>query len=166
MEEAVQEEIEEIEKFSQIGYISGDFSFAGHSYGLRTLTSAEDIAAAAAIQEFRETLKEPEAWCAAQVALALTYVDDDDDFCPQVGPNLQVFAKARFNWLTSHFHWVIIEEMFNDYASLLRKQLEKVRQVQDLSPGSLPISWPSADSFKTPGTSNDEISLETPSTTA
>lgn len=154
-----------IEGLIHLGDIRNDnIEFAGHTFGLRTLTAAEDIAAAAVIQPFRNTLKEPEAWASAQVGLALTHVDGDEDFCPNVGPNQQSFARARMNYITTNWHFIVIDHLFREYAKLLEQQAEKVRQVQDLSAGSLLTSWPSEDSFSAPGTSNAATALGTPET--
>lgn len=154
---------EGVESFAHLGSISDEFSFAGHSYGLRTLLTSEEIAAAKAIESFRNTIKEPEAWASAQVALALTHIDGDEDFCPRVAKDQVAYARARFNFLTGDYHWIIIEEMYRDYTVLLQRQTEKVREAQDLSNGSLLTFWPSEDSFNPPGTLSDETNTESPS---
>lgn len=152
----------EVEGLIHLGEVYDDVEYAGHSFGLRTLTVGEEIAAAKVIQNFRDTIKEPEAFATAQVALALTHVDGDEEFCPQAGPSKEAFAKARFNYVASNWYWPTIEALFQEYVRLKEKQIEAIRKVQDLSRGSLPISWPSEDSFKTPGTSSEQISSELP----
>lgn len=149
-----------VEGLIHLGNIEEDFEYAGHTFGLRTLTVAEEIAAAKVIEPFRNTLKEPEAWAAAQVGLALTHVDGDEDFCPQAGPNKTAFAQARLNYVSTNWYWPTIDALFRFYAELLQKQIEIVRQVQDLPGRGLLTSWPLADSLNEPGISSEEIATE------
>lgn len=149
------------------GEVSGDFTYAGHSFGLRTLSTAEEIAAAKVIEGFRNTLKEPEAWVTARIGLALTYVDEDPNFCPPLNPGASkiVHAKARLNYV-GDWPWPIVNALFGFYSELEAKRFQKIQEAQDLSEGSLLTSWPLVDSFEAPGTSNEEINPEIPETTA
>lgn len=146
-----------------LGEVSQDFEFCGHTFGMRTLRPNEEIAASAVVHQFKGTLKEPEAWMAAQVGLALTHIDNDEAFCPQAGPDMTSFAKARFNYVTSNWYWPTIDFLFQGYGKLLDRQVKAIRAVQDLSQGSLHTSMPSASSFNLPGILSDETLSETPS---
>lgn len=149
-----------VEGLIHLGELSEDFSFAGHTFTLRTLRAGEEIAAAQAVQTYRETLKEPDAWMAAQVGLALVEIDGQSDFCPQAGPDLAQFAKARFNYITTNWYWPTIQYLFRCYSTLLEKQLDAIQVMQDLSPRSQPISSLSADSFSEQDTLNAEMLAE------
>jgi hypothetical protein len=152
------------EDIIQQSEVQDDFTYAGHSFGLRTLSVAEEIAAAKVIESFRNTLKEPEAWATAKVALALTHVDDDPDFCPPLGKsNKTAHAKARLNYV-GEWAWPIIDALFQFYTRLEAQRLKKIQEAQDLSEGSLLISWPLVDSFEASGISSDEMSTESPET--
>lgn len=144
--------------------IEEDVDFAGHTFGIRTLSVGEEIAASKVIQGFRDTIKEAEAWTSALIGVALTHVDGDENFCPALSKNKGDLARSRFNYV-SQWPWPIIEHLFRAYAQLKQQQLEKIRRVQDLSQGSLLTSWPSDDSFSTPGTSSAPTNLESPETT-
>lgn len=144
-----------------LGQLDEDFEFCGHTFGLKTLKAGEEIAASAAVQHLRGTIKEPDAWAAAQVALALTHVDDDPDFCPPAGPDQVAYAKARYNYLVKSWYTPTILFLFQCYSTLLDKQVEAIRQLQDLSDRSPHISLPSGDSFSEPGTLSEQIALET-----
>lgn len=152
------------EDIVQQSEVQDDFTFAGHSFGLRTLSVAEEIAAAKVIESFRNTLKEPEAWATAKVALALTHVDDDPDFCSPLGKsNKTAHAKSRLNYV-GDWPWPIIDALFQFYAQLEARRLKKIQEAQDLSEGSLLTSWPLVDSFEASGTSSDAtstVNLET-----
>jgi hypothetical protein len=151
---------EAVEGLIHLGELSDDFEFCGHTFGLRTLRMNEEIAAAKVIEPFRNTIKEPEAWIAAQIGLSLIHIDGEVDFCPKAGPDQVSFARARFNYVTGNWYWPTIDFLYQGYSGLLLKQIEAMRAVQDLSPGTLLSSWPSADSFTAPATSNDEMISE------
>lgn len=151
---------EAVEGLLYLGAISDEFEFCGHSFGLRTLRAGEEIAAGKAIESYRDTLKEADAWSVAQVGLALVHVDGDENFCPQAGPDPVAFAKARYNYLSKNWYMPTIDFLFHAYGSLVQKQIEALEAIRNLSAGSQPMSWPSEDSFEIPGTLNDEISLE------
>lgn len=158
------EDIQEaVEGLTHLGSLTTEVEFAGHTFGLRTLTAAEEIAAAVVIKPFKDTLKEPEAWAAAQVALALTHVDGDEDFCPQAGPDQTAYARARLNYITSNWYWITIDALFREYTTLLQRQVEAIRAVQNLSQRGLLTYSPLADALNVPGISPDEIDTPLPS---
>lgn len=154
---------ESVEGLIHLGAISDDFEFAGHTFGLRTLTVAEEIAAGVVVKPFKDTLREANAWAAAMVALALTHVDGDPDFCPQAGPDQTAYAKARLNYISSNWYWPTIAALFQHYGTLQARQLETIRAVQDLPQRGLPTSLPSVDALNDQGISSDATSLGIPS---
>lgn len=150
----------DVDSLIHLGELSEDIEFCGHTFGLRTLRVDEEIAAAKAIDSFRDTLKEPQAWAAVQVGLALTHLDGDTDFCPSVGVDKVSFARARFQYVTSQWYWPTIDYLHSEYLALLEKQAIAIRAVQDLSTGSPLTFSPSLDSLNEPGTSSEPISSE------
>lgn len=137
-----------------LGYLTTEVEFAGHSFGLRTLRVEEELAASKAVEPFRNTLKEPEAWMTAQVGLALTHVDGEDDFCPPAGPDRNSFARARFQYMGKWF-MPTIEYLFGEFAELLKEQQMAIGAISDLSIRTRPSFSPSADSLTGPGTSSE-----------
>lgn len=168
MEEEVQNEMAEfppqtrlaVEGLLHLGELSEDFEFAAHTFTLRTLRAGEEIAAAQAIQAYRDSLKEPDAWMAAQVGLALVSIDGQDDFCPQAGPDLTQFAKARYNYVTKNWYWPTIYFLYQCYTTLLTKQAEVIQVMQDLSPRSRPTFSLLDDSSNEPDTLSEEMVAE------
>src|SRR5271166_1339075 len=75
-----------------IGFLQKDIEFCGHSFTIKTLRPSEKAAAAVAVQEWRDTIAEPERWSNALVGMALVSVDGDPAFCPPIGPNINEFA--------------------------------------------------------------------------
>jgi hypothetical protein len=151
---------EAVEGLVYLGALTKEVEFCGHTFGLRTLKASEEIAAAKAIEPFRNTLKEPEAWAAVQVGLALTHIDGDDTFCPPIGPDATSFAKARYKYVTTSWYQPVIDFLFKVYADLLAEQVEAIRAVEDLSSRSLHTFLPSADSFDPSGILNEETLSE------
>lgn len=152
---------EDVEGLTYLGYLTADLEFCGHNVTLRTLRAAEEIAAGVAVQPYRNTLKEPEAWAQAIVGLALTQVDGDEDFCPPVGPDLDAFARARYRYCGKWF-WPTIDYFYQGYGKLLARQLEAVRAMQDFSTRSLHPLSPSRGSLIVPGTFSEETVSEAP----
>lgn len=144
-----------------LGELEEEVEFCGHTFSLRTLRAGEEIAASAVIQNLRGTIKEPDAWAAAQVASALTSIDGETDFCPQAGPDAVSNARGRYNYLVKNWYWPTIHFLFQFYGTLLDKQIEAVRQFQDLSARGPHTFSPSGDSFSEPGTLSEQIALET-----
>jgi hypothetical protein len=151
-----------VEGLVYLGRLEKEVEFCGHTFGLKTLTAHEELAAASAVQEYRGTLREPEAWVTAQIAVALTHVDGDENFCPSIGPDLTGYAKARFKFVSESWYWPTVEYLFGEYTTLLEKQVKAVRAVQDLSSRSLPSLSPSADSYNGPGILLVETDSDTP----
>lgn len=151
---------EDVNGLIYLGELTDSFEFCGHTFTLRTLRAGEEFAAAQAISEYRDTLKEPDAWVTAQIGLALVAIDGDDEFCPPAGPNPAAFAKARFNYVTKNWYWPTIHFLYQCYTVLLTRQLEAMRSMQDLSPRGQPIFSPSADFSNEPGTLSDEMLAE------
>lgn len=153
---------QDVEGVLYLGYLTSEVEFCGHSFGLRTLTTTEEILAGEVVQPYRNTIKEPEAFVIAQIGLALTHVDGDEEFCPAIGPNKMQHAKARFQY-TGKWHWPTNQYLYTEYTKLLGRQIEAVRALQDLSSRSQRTSSPSLDFSTGLGTSNDEMLTERPS---
>lgn len=151
---------EAVEGLAWLGHLEDTFEFAGHTFTLRTLTGEEELLASVVAKEYRETLGEPKAWVWAQLALALQVVDEDPDFCPPLGPDKKEFARARFRWVTSRWHWPVAEQLMIFYNRLMARALAAIETAQDLSARSLRDSWPSADFLTEQGTSDSETGSE------
>jgi hypothetical protein len=90
---------------THLGKLVDEFSFCGHHFTIKTLHGGEELAAARAAQAYRGTLKEPEAWVWAQVAMCLQSIDGDQNFCPPIGPDMDDFAQARFDYCLRERGW-------------------------------------------------------------
>lgn len=157
---------ESVRGLSFIGYLEKTVKFCGHSFTLRTLRPGEKAAIATAVQPWRETLMESVVWANAHVGLALTSVDDDEAFCPQIGPELNSFARARLNFVTNpETGWFqpTLDFLYTEYLNLEAEVLRAIEELQNLAQRNQQSSLPFADSLTEPGTSADETNGATPS---
>jgi hypothetical protein len=157
---------ESVRGLAYVGNLEKTVKFCGHSFTLRTLRPAEKAAIATAVQPWRNTLIESVIWANAHVGLALVAVDDDDAFCPQTGPELSSFARARLNFLTnSETGWYqpTLDFLYTTYLGLENEVLQAIDELQSLADRSQQSSSPSADSLTDQGTSADETSSAIPS---
>lgn len=144
-----------------IGHITKDVHYCGHVFQLRTLYPAEKAAVSLVIKEWRETISEGEVWANAQVALALTSVDNDADFCPAAGPDLVEHAKGRLNFATKQWHQTTLGFLYARYLELEQEALNGIRELQDLSERNRDLLQPSPDSLTEQGTSDDATDGDT-----
>jgi hypothetical protein len=140
-----------------IGHIQKDVIFCGHSFTLKTLRPSEKAAIALAVQPWRDTIAEPEVWAHAQVGMALVAVDDDPEFCPPMGPNINEFAKGRLRYVTNAqdgWHSPTLAFLYDQYLVLEQEALKATKELQDLSERNRVPSQPSPDSLTSLGISD------------
>ncbi len=151
---------QDVEGLIWLGYLEDSFEFCGHRFGIRTLYGNEELLAALLCKDYTETLGQAKAWTWAHVALCLTSVDGNKDFCPPIGPDEAEYARGRFNYATKKWFWPLAEYIFTRYALLQRRQIESVGAMQDLSTRSLRPSSPLADFSKEQGDSVSQTEQE------
>lgn len=147
---------ESVRGLTYVGYLEKAVTFCGHSFVLRLLRPSEKAAIALAVQPWRNTLSEAEIWSNAHVAMALKEIDGSDSFCPQAGPDLTSYVKARLNYVTnadSGWWQPTLDFLYQTYLALEAKQFEAIEALQNLAERSQQPSQPSADSLTAPGTS-------------
>jgi hypothetical protein len=138
---------QDLEGLTHLGYLEDSFSFCGHHFVVKTLRGEEELAASLAIQEYRNTLKEPEAWVWANVALSLKSVDGDENFCPPIGPDVNDYARARLKYCTSKWFYPLAEYIWVEHCiPLQQRQLRALEALQGLSKRDRNPSSPKSDS--------------------
>ena len=151
---------EDVLGLTHLGYLTDRFRFCGHSFGIETLRPRVKYAIGQAMQPYRNTLAEPDAFSAFHAAMALTSVDGQRDFCPEVGDDLQAFVEARFSWITVDAKWQqpLIDYIFIKYLELEQRANAGVVELESLSSRGLDTSLPSPDSLTAPGSSDEATS--------
>lgn len=173
-EESVETRIDPIELFTPavqedarglafLGYLTHKFRFCGHSFAIETLRPHTKYAIGQAMNEYRNTLAEPDVFAAFHVALALTSVDGQRDFCPPVSDRVSEFVAARFAWLTVDVKWQqpLIDYIFIEYTNLEKRAMAGIVELQSLSERGPDTLQPSPDSSIAPAPS-DEPSTDSP----
>lgn len=119
-----------------LGHLEKEVELGGHTFGLRTLKADEELIVGQLAKDYIDSMEQAKAWAWAHVALALTSVDGDLNFCPPIGPDKLANGRARFRYVTQ-WYWPVGEYLYGEYAQLLQRQADAMEAVQDLSPGSL-----------------------------
>lgn len=156
---------ENVRGLCYIGFLERSVQFCGHSFTIRTLRPGEKAAIAIAVQPWRGTLSEAEVWANGHVAMALTSVDEDDAFCPQIGPELNSFARARLNYITNPENgWFqpTLDFLYTSFLGLETEAYQAIEELQNLAERSQQSSPPSADSLTAPGISISETDSDVP----
>lgn len=128
-----------------LGHLEKEVSLGGHTFVLRTLKADEELIVGQLAKEYIDSMAQAKAWAWAHVALSLTSVDGDLNFCPSIGPDKLANGRARFRYVTQ-WYWPVGEYLYGEYAQLLQRQADAMEAVQDLSPRSLSTFSPFADS--------------------
>jgi hypothetical protein len=149
-----------VEGLIYLGQLSEIIDFCGHTFGLRTLLPQDKFAISAVLQPYRNTIMEVDAFQAAHVAVALTEIDGNPDFCSPIGPGIESATKGRLNWVSQNLYPPTIEFLWNHYAFLTAKALQAMQELDRLSKGSQPSNLPPwLDSLTAQGTSPDATHL-------
>ena len=134
-----------------IGQLQKEVEYCGHTFTLKTLLPAEKAAVSIVVHPWRGTISEGEVWANAQVALALTSIDGDNEFCEKAGPDINEFAKARLNYATKSWYQPTLSLLYARYLELEQEALDGIRELQDLSERNLDPSPPSPGFSIDPG---------------
>lgn len=149
--------VEDVNGLIWLGHLEEEVEFCGHTFTIRTLKGDEELMAALLVKEYGDTIGQAKAWAWANICLALTSVDGDEDFCPPIGPDKKAHARARFQYVTSKWYWPVGEYLFAQFAGLVQRQADVVKAMQDLSQRSLHTSMPWVDSW-TDRADSEEVS--------
>lgn len=144
-----------------LGHIEKEVEFCGHTFSLRTLYPSEKAAVSIIVQPWRGSISEGEVWANAQVALSLTSVDGESDFCDKAGPDLNDFAKARLNYVTQKWYQPTLSFLYARYLELEQEALRGISELQDFSERNRVPSPPLPDSLIVPDTLGAPIASDT-----
>lgn len=147
-----------------LGYLTRQIEFCGHTYQLETLRPYVKFAIAQAMEPYRNTLQEPNAFAAMHLCMALTSVDGNDSFCPPVGDSLSEFINARFRWLTGESGWwqPTIDYLFAEWVKLEQEASAAIVELHSLSQRSQDTLPPSPDSLNEPASSSEKTDGDIP----
>ena len=151
-----------VEGLTYLGQLTDTVSFCGHEFGLRTLRPQHHFAIGQVLQPYRDTIVEVNVFQTATVAMALTSVDGDEDWCPAIGPDLESHVRARLAKIShpeTGWYAPTIEYLWEQYQILEATSTRAIYELQSLSQGSQPTtSSPWLGSLSAPGPSEDVTS--------
>lgn len=108
-----------------LGALTKTFTWAGHEFHIRTLTTQEVLIVAKLTAEFRGSIAEDRAYVSAVVALATQSVDRQPLPFPykesQIGHE---WAEQRFNYVTGTWFAYTIDAVYGEYLALEGKARE------------------------------------------
>lgn len=152
-----------VDGLTHLGYLEKTVEFCGHRFGIRTLYGNEDLLIGIITKEYVETMAQAKAWTIAHVALALTHVDGQKDFCPPASYDELENARGRFQYVASKWQYPTIDAVFKHFAVLVAEQAEAYDAMRDFSQRSLRKPTPSQSSLNELGDSHSGIASDSPS---
>lgn len=146
---------QDVEGLMWLGHLEDEFTFAGHTFIIKTLKGDEELLASLVCKEFNETLGQARAWVWALISQALVAIDGDENFCPPISNDKRVNAKARFQYCVSNWYWPLAATINTRFNLLTERQAEALQRVEDLFKGNPLMSMPFADSSTDSGDSEE-----------
>lgn len=151
----------DIDQLVDQGCLSEAFTFGGHSFVIKTLTSGEANASASSMSRFQGTLREVQAFMQATIGLALVSFDGDADFHMRVG-DLLTHASKRFEWIQEQFDDVLVAYVFKRYNALDQRRIRARTAIVNLPEPGQSHSTPWPDSSTELGTFSAGAPTESP----
>lgn len=145
---------EDFDMLITYGCLVDEFTFGGHSFAIRTLAAKEEWAAAVAVQPYIGTLREPQAFMAATIGLALTSFDGDTEFHVKLDDMLS-HAKKRLDFI-GEWDDIIVNYCYSRYVGLDQRRNAARSAAENLSQPNRISYSPSADSSIEQGISAEE----------
>jgi hypothetical protein len=115
---------EPFEGLMYLGALSKTFTWAGHKFRIRTLTTAEVLIVTAITARYDGTLGQNRAYSAAVVALATESVDGEPLPFPYKESVGTEWADQRFDYVTGKWYAYTIDAVYSEYLALEGKARE------------------------------------------
>jgi hypothetical protein len=116
-----------------LGALSKTFTWAGHEFHIRTLTTDEILIVALITARYEGTLAQNRAYSAAVVALATQSVDGEPLPFPYMESTGHEWADQRFNYVTGKWYSFTIDAVYSEYLVLEAKAREVMNAMGNLS---------------------------------
>lgn len=125
----------DLQALVDIGHLVSDFELFGHSFSLRTLLPAEEFVAASIIEKYAGSLAESKAFIASTLAASIMTVDGKP-LTRALGPSIAEIGAAQlanFNYITTKWHWPVIDRLYDHYSDLVVRQAEALEELEGKS---------------------------------
>lgn len=107
-----------------LGALSKTFTYAGHEFRIRTLTTDEVLAVALITKDYEGTIGENRAYVTAVVAMAVESVDGEALPYPYKEAVGNEWAEMRFNWVKGKWFTYTVDHVYEQYLLLEGKVRE------------------------------------------
>lgn len=102
-----------------LGALSKTYTWLGHKFEIRTLTTEEVLAVALITAKYESTMGSQRAYVTAVVALAVQTVDDEHLPFPYKKDDLgNAYAEGRFNYVKANWFPYTIDAIYTEYLVL------------------------------------------------
>lgn len=109
----------DFEGLAFIGALEARFSFIGHKFHIRTLTSLEHMACAKIVKEYEGTLADNRAYATALVAMSVVSVDGIGLPTPIGETDIDLaWAYERFNYVAARWFPFTVDYVYNAHLRL------------------------------------------------
>lgn len=142
-----------------LGKYEKTINFIGHKFILQTIRPHLKFAIGQAMQEYRNTIIEPQVWAAMHVGVALVSIDNNSQFCPPSGSDEVEYVRQRFNYVTNETGWwqPTIDYLFAEYTAMEIITNQAIQELQDLALAGKVISSPLPGYLTAMGLSDEEM---------
>lgn len=157
----------EVTGMIHLGKHSKEINFAGHRFGMETIRPFMKFAIGQAMEPYRDTLVQPQAWAAMHVGMALTSIDGKpmSQLCPPMGNDPVEFVKGRFQYITDETGWwqPTIDYLMAEYLAMEGVVIQAIGELHSLVLAGKAISspWPGFSTATAP--SEEEMTVDGPS---
>jgi hypothetical protein len=108
-----------------VGYLKKTFTWFGHVFEIKTLSSEEVLEIALAVRDWKDTISEGRAYATATAAACCVSVDGQPLPLPISNEVTDTPFTNRFNYVKNSWHPVTVDAVFNQYI-LLENQVAEV----------------------------------------
>lgn len=109
---------EEFHGLLYLGRLTHDFEYLGHSFRIRTLSTADLLEVALVVKQYTETLGATRAFNAAIVAASLVSIDNHPLPVPITTKPTDTEFRNRFNWATQNLFPPVMDVLYQEYLVL------------------------------------------------
>lgn len=108
-----------------LGKLESEFSWLGHSFLIRTLTSGDLLEIGKLHKPYVGTVADVKAYQAAVVASSIVYVDDKPVALPITNEPDDTVVRNRFNYILRSWYPPVIDKVYEEFL-LLENQVQEV----------------------------------------
>lgn len=124
---------------AEIGKITREVHWCGHSFVLKSLSTAEELAIAKVTSSYKGSLGEQRATVAAAVAISLESINGVPFFPIVMDSDVEKNLRVRFNTVIE-WSYLLIDFLFGEQTEVTRSASEAVEELkkksESLTPGS------------------------------